>query len=182
MYEWADRNYMVKGGDYPVSDKHDLTLCTVLGSCISACLYDPVAGIGGMNHYLLPYNSGPHGSRDVLNARYGHDAFILLLRRLVRRGAASERLVAKIYGGAQMLNCEVEIGRTNIDLAESFLQERGIPIIASDVGGRSARWVNFQPASGESNVRIAGRRAPVPEKRSAPWFPTIARLAPIMAR
>lgn len=148
MNEWADRNIMVGGGDFMVSDNSDLTFCTVLGSCIAICIYDPVAGIGGMNHYLLPHNPG-----EFMNARYGDDASFLLLRQLRCQGAMPKRLVAKVFGGARILASDVDIGQANIDLAEAFLHENRIPVVDSDVGGRSARWIAFQPAGGGSFVR-----------------------------
>jgi chemotaxis protein CheD len=148
MDAWIERKIQVCGGDCLISNNDDMTLCTVLGSCIAACLYDPVSGIGGMNHYILPYNSGQH-----LNTRYGEDAFPLLLRKLGQRGAVQGRLRAKIFGGARMLPGDADIGGANIEFAEMFLQHNNIPIIDSDVGGYWARWIGFHPTTGAASIR-----------------------------
>jgi len=137
------------GGDCLVSeDKTDL-FYTVLGSCIAACIYDPVAGIGGMNHYLLPYNK-----KQEQSARYGDEALPRLLEALCREGAAPHRLKAKLYGGASTLACDADIGAMNIALAHQFLQHNNIPIADADLGGRAARWIKFHPVTGRSFIRV----------------------------
>ena len=43
---------------------------TILGSCVATCLFDPVARIGGMNHFLLA--EPPQSARgDGFDANYG---------------------------------------------------------------------------------------------------------------
>jgi chemotaxis protein CheD len=148
MDAWAGRKIHVNGGDCVVADNDRRTLSTVLGSCIAACLYDPVRGVGGMNHYLLPKNPGP-----VANTRYGEDSFPRLLQKLDLRGAAPCRLVAKIFGGARMLPGEVDIGLANIEFAEMFLRQNNIPIVDTDVGGHAARWIDFHPTTGRVSIR-----------------------------
>ena len=143
------RNIQVGGGDCLVS-RNELDLyCTVLGSCIAACLYDPVAGIGGMNHYILPY------SRDEgHSARYGDEALPMLLEQVCRAGGTRSRLHAKLYGGARTLVRDTDIGQMNIALAQRFFDANRIVITDTDLGGRSARWIKFHPASGRSIIRV----------------------------
>ena len=93
------RTIQVCGGDCLVSGNKDDLFCTILGSCVAACIYDPVAGIGGMNHYLLPHARASDGR----NTRYGDDALPRLLEQLCRAGALQHRLRAKLYGGARTL-------------------------------------------------------------------------------
>jgi chemotaxis protein CheD len=107
-----------------------------------------------MNHYLLPHNKG-----DVMNTRYGDDALPRLLKQLHIRGVERGRLVAKVYGGAQMLSNEADIGQMNIEFAERFLRESNIPIVDSDLGGASARWIDFHPTSGRTFIRTARKEA-----------------------
>lgn len=155
----AVRKIHVCGGDIRVSDSGRDIFSTVLGSCIATCIYDPVARIGGMNHFLLPYNH-----KDRHNTRYGDDSLARLLTQLNMRGADRHRLVAKVYGGARVLTGDVDIGRMNIEFADSFLRESNIRIIEFDVGGQTARWVDFHPTTGRAFVRAAGGRArAVPE-------------------
>ena len=47
---------------------------TVLGSCIFACVRDPIAGVGGMNHLKLPGDKNKKGNSELSDAkRYGND-------------------------------------------------------------------------------------------------------------
>mgnify|MGYP002775749079 FL=1 len=150
------RKTQICGGDCLVSGNGQDLFCTVLGSCVAACIYDPVAGLGGMNHYLLPHNK--NGKE---NTRYGNDALPRLLKQLYSRGADRYRLVAKIYGGARILSKDADIGQMNIDFARRFLWERNIPIVDADHGGLSARWIDFHPASGWTFIKAATREAAV---------------------
>jgi len=150
MNSTAIRNIQVGGGDCLVSRNELDLFCTVLGSCIAACIYDPIAGIGGMNHYLLPY-----GRDELANARYGDEALPLLLEQVCRAGGVRHRLEAKLYGGARTLVCDTDIGQMNIALAHRFFEFNRIAIVDTDLGGRSARWIKFHPASGHSIIRVA---------------------------
>ena len=126
---------------------------TVLGSCIAVCLFDPRARIGGMNHYLLPY--GPAGS--PTDCRYGEHAIPLLVQRCMAKGAAPDRLVAKIFGGASMQEPRVDaiqrVGEINIAFAVEELADRSIPILGQDVGGRFARDIRFDTMAGSVKVK-----------------------------
>lgn len=150
MNSTSIRNIQVGGGDCLVSGDELDVFCTVLGSCIAACVYDPVAGVGGMNHYLLPY------SRDEAHsARYGDEALPLLLELVYRAGASRHRLCAKLYGGARTLVHETDIGQMNTMMARHFFEINRIAVTDTDLGGRTARWIKFHPASGHSVIRVA---------------------------
>jgi len=143
------RNIQVGGGDCVVSKNKLDVFSTVLGSCIAACIYDPVAGIGGMNHYLLPF-----GREDAQSTRYGEAALPALLDRVCRAGASRHRLRAKLYGGAHTLVRDTDIGQMNAALAGQFFEISRIAVTDTDLGGRSARWIKFHPASGNSIIRV----------------------------
>lgn len=148
------RIIQVCGGDCLVSEDNTDLFYTVLGSCVAACIYDPVAGVGGMNHYLLPYNK----TDETQNARYGDEALPRLLEQLYLGGAAWHRLRAKLYGGARTLACDADIGEMNIALAQKFLNDNNIPLADTDLGGRAARWIKFHPATGRSFIRTTSTR------------------------
>lgn len=101
-----------------------------------------------MNHYVLPY-----GRREAHDTRYGEEALPRLLEQLCRRGAVRHRLRAKLYGGARTLGCNGDIGEMNIELAHRFMQDNDIPVADVDLGGRSARWIKFHPATEKSVIR-----------------------------
>ena len=137
-------------GEYSVSDRQDVVLTTILGSCVSTCLWDPVARIGGMNHFLLPEG----GSAKAQQFRYGLYAMELLINGLLKMGANRARLEAKLFGGAAMSDGLGNIGAANGAFALRFLADEGIPCVAQSLGGRQARRVRFTPSTGHAQQML----------------------------
>jgi chemotaxis receptor (MCP) glutamine deamidase CheD len=129
-----------------------IVIKTLLGSCIAVCLHDPLAKVGGMNHFLLP-----HGLTDETHGdptRFGVHAMDRLLAAIMKVGGDRRRLVAKVFGGAQILDdSRNEIPRKNIAFAEEFLTTEGFPVAGWDVGGTHPREVLFEPRTGRVLVR-----------------------------
>lgn len=148
-----------------MSSHDDVVMCTVLGSCIAACLYDPDAGIGGMNHFLLPERSNGAGADDAA-MRYGAYSMEVLINDLMKRGARRDHLVAKLFGGAKMFDTLVDVGAANAAFAKRFLDDEGIPVVSSSLGGRSARRIEFWPKTGRARQREVDQ--PVEMARPAP--------------
>ncbi len=141
-----------------------LKITTLLGSCVAACLYDPEAKIGGMNHILLPgaMQAGDYG----LATRYGVHAMELLINRIMKLGGAKKNMRAKAFGGAKMLAFApgvVDIAAMNAEFVLEFLKRERIPIEAYRLGGTSAVTVSFEPVSG----RVQTRSVPRPAGREA---------------
>lgn len=143
-------------GDHQVSDRPDTVLTTVLGSCIAACLHDPGRRIGGMNHFLLPDTIGP---RDI---RHASAAMEQLVNALIKRGAARDRLEAKLFGGGHLLAGLPDIGSRNAEAAVAFLQGEGIPLRARSLGGPQARRIRFWPATGRVQQMMLDDRSATP--------------------
>ena len=129
---------------------------TTLGSCIAACVYDDVAGLGGMNHFLLPSTSDDQPSIVSDTSRFGNQAMELLINALLKRGAIRRRLKVKFFGGADMLGHENAIGHQNIEFVRAFAAEENFGIESEDLGGDRARMVRFWPHSGRALVRCVG--------------------------
>lgn len=143
------RRLHVIQGEWKVSRDPNVVLCTVLGSCVAACLRDPVAGVGGMNHFLLP------GSVETLAqggdvSRYGVHLMELLINGLLKEGARRDRLEAKVFGGAKTIASFSNIGQQNVDFAMKFLKDEGINVVSSSTGGEVGRKVEFWPVSGRA--------------------------------
>lgn len=138
-----DEKHNIVQGEYFVSDDPRLVITTILGSCVAACMRDPVAGIGGMNHFLLP---GEGAGQEGL--RYGAYAMELLVNGLLQRGARRERLEAKLFGGGRLLKGLTDIGQQNAEFAERFLQDEGIAYGGGSLRGDHARRIQFWPVSG----------------------------------
>jgi len=136
-------------GEYYTTHE-DMALTTVLGSCVSACLRDAEAGVGGMNHFMLP-DAGSNGA----SARYGSYAMELLVNELLKQGARRGRLEAKVFGGGHVVRSfsSNSVGSRNVDFVRSYLATERIPIIAEDLGDRYARKLCYLPISGQAFMR-----------------------------
>lgn len=134
-------------GEYRVVAEEDIVLSTVLGSCVAACMRDPDARVGGMNHFLLP---GGNASSSLEAERYGAYLMELLINGLLKRGARRERIEAKLFGGARMVEGLSNIGVQNATFAREFLANEGIRIVAENLGGTHGRRLEFFPISGRA--------------------------------
>lgn len=133
--------------------RSDEAITTVLGSCISACIRDPVVRVGGMNHFMLPEDNssgksswidGPGG----LATRYGSYAMESLINELMKLGARRDRFEVKLFGGGKILSSMTDVGMKNITFAKEFLKLEGFKIAAADVGDVYPRRVVYFPATG----------------------------------
>lgn len=136
-------------GQHRVSDRPGDILATVLGSCIAVCLHDPLRRIGGINHFLLP-GAGP---AEGTNVKYGAHAMETLVNAMLRAGAARERLVAQIYGGANIFAGLGRIGDANAAFAQDYVRCEGFSLQAADTGGHLGRRLRFRPALGIAQVQ-----------------------------
>ena len=129
----------------------DTALMTLLGSCVAACIRDPLLKIGGMNHFLLPDGDGSDGAP----SRYGSYAMELLINDLLKRGANRGRLEAKVFGGANVLKgfTANPVGTRNSQFVRDYLAAEHIPIVAEDLLGIHPRKVWFFPKTGKVIVQ-----------------------------
>jgi chemotaxis protein CheD len=146
----ALKQHAVIQGEYRIASGPAEVLTTVLGSCVSICMTDAMAGVGGMNHFLLPGDP----DRPQSEARYGINAMELLINGLLKAGARHGRLQAKVFGGANATGSRFPVGKANVDFAFWFLRNEGIPCIGQDVGGRHARRLRFWPHSGLAQLML----------------------------
>lgn len=138
------RHYLYPGTLFAHRQPHLVT--TVLGSCVSVCLWDSAARVGGINHYLLPLWNG----EGLPTPKYGNIAIGKLIEKVQTLGAGS-RLVAKVFGGASMWEKTeglLAIGQRNIELALELLEQHRIPVISRDLGGPVGRKIIFHTADG----------------------------------
>ena len=138
--------------DY-VATGQPVALVTLLGSCVAACLYDSTLAIGGMNHFMLPGDGN-----DSSCARYGMNAMELLINDLLKRGAARNRLEAKVFGGGNVLKgfTSNPVGTRNAEFVRQYLDAERIPVVAEDLRGIHPRKVWFFPRTG----RVVVQRMP----------------------
>ena len=152
MQEQFERKFQKKmmilhPGEY-LATKDDIILSTLLGSCVAACLYDPVNRVVGMNHFLLAGNFDQNDKYFLSEAgRYGINAMELLINEMMKLGAKRNFLKAKVFGGAHVLHNVASgpgtVPETNVRFIKTFLYTENIEIIASDLGGSYGRKVLF---------------------------------------
>ena len=128
---------------------------TVLGSCVSTCLWDPVERIGGMNHFMLPGDNAHPDSPWAASARFGVYAMEVLINQMIHLGADRRRLVAKVFGGARLLAGfeRLDVGAKNSEFVLEFLRVEGIRVLARDLQDVCPRKVHFFVESGKVQVK-----------------------------
>ncbi|MBI5380638.1 MAG: chemotaxis protein CheD [Opitutae bacterium] len=135
-------------GDIVVETK-PVRMNTVLGSCVSVCLYDAQRQFGGMNHYLVP--------RGGQTANHGEWAVANLIERMCALGSSPRAMQAKIFGGGSPLKLANEtyaVGSNNVAVAHTVLEQHGIPIVAERVGHNGGLRLFFENWTGTVWLRL----------------------------
>ncbi len=159
----AKKIHVIQGEHY-VTDDPEVMLTTILGSCVAACMRDPEAGIGGMNHFLLPDTNDRAGTA----MRFGAHAMELLINDILRRGGKRHRLEAKLFGGGRMFDGLTDVGEANASFAERFLKDENVPVLGGSLRGGQARRVQFWPVSGRAMQRFVDDPSQIRNLREVP--------------
>ncbi|MEZ5709943.1 MAG: chemotaxis protein CheD [Blastomonas sp.] len=138
-------------GEARVSSRPDVEISTILGSCVACCLFDPLASVGGMNHFLL---AEPKAEGEVLDEHYGVYLMEVLINDMMKKGANRSNLRARLYGGANLHPGMRSIGLMNAEFADKFLESERIPLMHAELGGTQARRLSFMPASGKVRSKL----------------------------
>lgn len=122
-------------------------ITTILGSCVSVCMFDTVLKIGGINHFIFPYWNGD----GLESPKFGNIAIHQLFRQMLDFGAKKEDIVCKIFGGAELLveqNSVFHIGQRNIEISLKILNELDLQVISLSTGGNLGRKIIFNTETG----------------------------------
>lgn len=141
-------------GEY-YATQDDTLIVTVLGSCVSVCLRDPVMKVAGMNHFLLPNDGSDSRGLVSESARYGVYAMEILINHLLKLGARRSSLEAKVFGGGNVLRglTSNNVGERNAEFVLEYLKTEQIPLLVSDLLDQYPRKVYFFPDTGKVKVR-----------------------------
>jgi len=139
-------------GEWRVGRCPDDMVTTMLGSCIAACVHDPAAHVGGMNHFLLP--GAPDSTAVRAPCRYGGAAMDRLLEAVAEAGGQRDRLEVKLFGGARVIEAGRDIGAENAAFALAYVARAGLTLTGQDLGGTLGRRVMFFPATGRAYRRF----------------------------
>jgi chemotaxis protein CheD len=149
--------HIVQGEQF-VTEDPNLCVATLLGSCVAACLRDPIASVGGMNHFLLPGSDSPRG--EAADLGIGVHAMELLVNAMLAHGARRERIEAKLFGGARVVAGLTAVGEKNAKFAEEFLRREGIQHVGGSLRGDAGRRLQYWPVSGRARQVFMASTAP----------------------
>ena len=134
---------------YVYFSKSPTKIQTVLGTCVAVCLWDKKQKFGGMNHFMHPVAKESSKATPI----FGNAAMTALLRIMEKAGSRTADIIAQIFGGGQPdKDSENELGQKNINIARTFLNNKGIKIVSEDVGGSLGRKIIFDTGSGHVAV------------------------------
>lgn len=153
----ADR--VIGISEMAVTDSAETTLVTYsLGSCVGLALHDPVAGVGGMLHALMPFSKADPVKAAQTPAMYADTGVAALLQRLFDMGAKRENLVAWVAGASNQLDAQelFRIGERNHAVTRKILWKNGILIADEDVGGAVSRTLMLDIGAGRAYIKSRG--------------------------
>jgi chemotaxis protein CheD len=160
FFDNASQSWMVKvfPGEFHVSSRPDETLVTILGSCVAACIRDPVTKVGGMNHFMLPQGHSSGWGNDPQSTRYGNFAMEKLINELIKSGCSRDRMEIKVFGGGNVIDTisNNPVGTQNAEFVLHFLEAEGLRCAVQDLGGQYPRRIHYSPATGRVVRRLLG--------------------------
>jgi chemotaxis protein CheD len=160
FFDNASQSWMVKvfPGEFHVTSRPDETLVTILGSCVAACIRDPVTGLGGMNHFMLPQGHSSGWGNDPQSTRYGNFAMEKLINELIKGGCSRDRMEIKVFGGGNVIDTitSTPVGTQNAEFVLHFLEAEGLRCAVQDLGGQYPRRIHYSPANGRVVRRLLG--------------------------
>ena len=139
-------------GEFFVSAE-PMIVYTVLGSCISACIRDPLVGVGGMNHFMLPEPKEAGNDSWGESTRYGSFAMESLINEILKRGGNRNRLEIKLFGAGKIYEGHIDVGAKNAKWVTEYLTSEGLAVVSSDLGDVFPRKVYYFTDSGRVLIK-----------------------------
>lgn len=159
LQQLKDSEIVVGIADMKLAQGTDQTLSTyALGSCVGVCIYDEVLKLGGLLHAMLS-NAGDEHDNPY---RYVDTGLPAMIQKLRVKGAAPQRMKAKLIGGAKMFGYNVtvsgdDIGSRNVKEVRKILSRYRIPLIAEEIGGEMGRTIRFSLENGMVTVLMSDK-------------------------
>lgn len=126
----------------------DEIVVTILGSCVAACVRNPLNGFGGMNHFMLPENDSCDWNGVSSALRYGNYAMEALINTVLKSGCGRRDLEIKLFGGANLNRSPTLVGTKNSEFARQYLEREGMKVAVEDLGGSRGRRILYSPQTG----------------------------------
>ncbi len=160
-------NAVVGVADVKVSNDPALRLITyALGSCLGISVHDPVAGVGGLLHVMLPTGTIDPAKMQAKPAMFVDSGVPLLFKECYRLGARKERMIVRVAGGAHAGATEdgdrFQIGKRNMIALRKLLWKNGVLVHAQDTGGiQTSRTMWLDVATGAVTLKVNGIESPL---------------------
>ena len=149
-------NHTVDISDFKIlKSPGDVLVTYALGSCLGITLYDPVAGVAGMMHSMLPLSKIDRNKAQAKPAMFIDTGVPRLFREAYKHGATKENLIVKVAGGSRIHddNGHFRIGERNYMVFRKILWKNNVLINAEDVGGSKSRTLYLEVESGQVSIR-----------------------------
>lgn len=149
-------NVVIGVADCHVSgDVSDVLVTYSLGSCVAVSIYDPVARVGGLLHFMLPEAPADAAQAGKSPYMFADSGIPMMFREAYDKGAQKRRLRVRVAGGAQIMDERgvFNIGRRNCLAMRKIFWKAGVVVHAEETGGNLARTMRFEIASGRIFLR-----------------------------
>ncbi len=155
----------LRPGELIITDQPTI-VTTLLGSCISICLYHPRKKIGGMCHCLLPARMDHQSDKSPYS--FVNDTISHMLEVMEQDYRIPCREIkVKLFGGANVLQTKPtfagsgkSVGLQNIEAARAVIERYGLEITSQKVGGDNGYKLFFNTQTGEVFLRaVTGKIA-----------------------
>jgi len=139
----------VQPGEYYVTSHPNELIVTILGSCVAACVRNPLTGFGGVNHFMLPASELGDWGGVLAHMRFGNHAMEVLINEVLKSGCQRHQLEIKLFGGGAMYEGSSDVGAKNGQFAIEYLKQENLFLLAADLGGKFGRRIEYAPATGK---------------------------------
>jgi len=136
----------------------DVLVTYALGSCIGIVVFDPIAKVGGMLHYMLPDSNLDQNKAKENPAMFADTGIPLLFKTCYKLGAEKKRMLVKVAGGASILDDTnyFRIGQKNIMAMRKIFWKNNVMIDKEDTGANYNRTLRLDMSTGKVFVRSSG--------------------------
>lgn len=137
------------------ADPGAMLITYALGSCIGVTVYDPIAKVGGMLHFMLPNAKLNPEKAEGNPAMFADSGVPLLFKSCYELGAKKERMVVCAAGGAEVMadDNKFRIGTRNRTILRKLFWKNNVLLSSEDTGGSISRTMSLDLADGRIAIR-----------------------------
>ncbi|PKN68169.1 MAG: chemotaxis protein CheD [Deltaproteobacteria bacterium HGW-Deltaproteobacteria-15] len=153
-------NIIVGVSDMKVSKEPDSVLVTYsLGSCIGVSIWDRVAHVGGMLHFMLPESSLDPEKAQVNPFMFADTGIPALFKAAYALGAKKQQMKVIVVGGAQVLDQQgfFNIGKRNHMAIRKIFWKNNVMVDYENVGGNTNRTLKLAVRDGKTWLKVSGQ-------------------------